>query len=84
MVVPDDNDELHVLLARLYRSQQLNAELARMLKQLEWIYVDGERECPECGVSMRGLDPITLCFTKLNDHSTDCALAAILKKATTE
>lgn len=64
---------------RLLRSEQLNAELARMLRKLEWsgIGPDGQKQCPVCFFLP---PPVT---TRLA-HDPNCALAALLKKATTE
>lgn len=61
------------LIMDLRAERQLNAELARMLKANEWHGGGSDKECPECG-GVRGL----------GDHSPDCALSAILKKAVTE
>jgi len=70
---------------RLLKSEALNAELARMLKSLEWSDSDeGAAMCPKCSVAQFGMDPVTFNFNKLNNHAPDCALAALLKKATTE
>jgi hypothetical protein len=60
------------LQVRLLRSEQLNAELARMLTSVEWSSADDSSGyCPECIASKR------------SDHYPDCALAALLKKART-
>lgn len=60
-----------ILYERLLKSEALNAELARMLRSLEWSYK--RSECPLCRAQNDDLG-----------HDPDCALAALLKKATTE
>jgi hypothetical protein len=58
---------------RLLRSEQFNAELTRMLVNVEWSAGEYEASCPLC------------CGRKaLEGHVGDCALAALLKKARTE
>lgn len=60
---------------RLLASEQLNAELARMLKRLEWSRLN-VRDEPNCAIC---------CANKADaEHRPDCALTALLKKARTE
>lgn len=63
------------LQVRLLRSEQLNAELARMLSRLEWNreLLDVAERCPVCLAMKIG-----------TNHDPDCALADLLKKATAE
>jgi len=82
---PDGTDDLRRLIStaiqdaladtheRLLRSQQLNTELARMLAANEWHGGGSDKECPQCG-GLRDID----------GHAPGCALAAIMKKASTE
>ena len=67
------------LQVRLLKSEALNAELARMLKRLEWRGCSEEHaeECPLC-LSPRWWDG------EETDHNEGCELFALLKKATTE
>ena len=71
-----EQDSLH---DRLLKSEALNAELARMLKRLEWRGCSEEHaeECPLC-LSPRWWDG------EETDHNEGCELFALLKKATTE
>ncbi len=68
LVIDDLEAEVGRLRERLARSEQLNAELARMLAAIEWV----DSECPDCGER------------RFSGHAPGCALAALLKKARTE
>jgi hypothetical protein len=65
-------DTLQDMNERLLRSEQLNAELARMLTDVEWHGGGSDSECVDCGAQKR------------SGHSNICKLAALLKKARTE
>jgi hypothetical protein len=65
-------DTLQDMNERLLRSEQLNAELAQMLKANEWHGGPSDKECPQCEGSW-----------DLQGHLPDCALDALLKKART-
>lgn len=63
---------------RLTKVEQLNAELARMLSELEWSGqgMDGDKECPYCNHLESSVE--------YRAHFPGCALSALLKKARTE
>jgi hypothetical protein len=71
-------DDAADLYERLLKSEALSAELARMLRHLEWrgCSEDTSEECPEC-LAPRWNEG------EPNSHNDGCALAALLKKATT-